>query len=65
MDDINPLKDCHCDNLNQCLQSCAETAQILAKMRAAGMPAEQIEALNEQQRKLAAGLKAQFFPNRP
>lgn len=61
----NPLREEHCQCLDECLQRCAVTREVLERMRRAGIPAEEAEKINEQQAKLAAGIKREFFPDRP
>lgn len=61
----NPLNDTHYQQLQQCGNSCAETRELLRRMREAGVPAEQAEHTNEQQASMAKGIKQQFFPGLP
>lgn len=60
-----PLSRDHLDKLNQVLQSAAETDRLISQLRNAGLPVDQAASENEQQRQLAAGLKAAFFPGEP
>jgi hypothetical protein len=60
----SPLRDEHCQCLDDCLKHCANTRILLEKMRAAGVPAEEAEKVNEKQAAIAMGIKRQFFPDR-
>jgi hypothetical protein len=61
----NPLTPDDCHNLNVVLQSCADTAEMLAKMKKCGLPTEEAEMANGEQMKMAQALKAEWFPNNP
>jgi hypothetical protein len=60
-----PLGDEHCSLLTSLIQSCYETGQACDKLEAAGYDVSQWRAQNDHQMALAAGLKKQFFPERP
>lgn len=61
----SPLNDSHYQALQQCGDSCAETRELLRRMREAGIPADQAEHVNEQQAAKVKGIKQQFFPGMP
>ncbi len=61
---INPLKDEDCDCLDRVLESVAATRAFLDKCKNCGLPMDQAIAQNEEQGKLAAAIKREFFPDR-
>lgn len=61
----NPLTHDDCQKLNIANQSCADTAELIAKMKKCGLPVEEAEAANNEQAAMIAKIKAEFFPNNP
>lgn len=66
MEDVkcpNPLKPEDCAALNAILQSAHATELLIAKCKDCGIPVEQQEADNAQQRAIAQNIKRHFFPH--
>jgi hypothetical protein len=59
----DPLKPEDCETINKVLASCHTTDEMIQKCKAAGLPVEEYEAQNNQQKQIMSGLKAQFFPH--
>jgi hypothetical protein len=62
---LNPLTDVHCDCLNGVCKSCAETADLINRAKAAGFDVSAAEELNNKQLEIAIKTKQQFFPHKP
>jgi hypothetical protein len=61
---VNPLNDAHHAQLTQVCRDCATTADIIDRLKQAGVPGmDEYHQQNEAQRKLASGLRQQFFPH--
>jgi hypothetical protein len=65
MDCPSPLKPEHCATLNKLLQSCAETREMLHRMKQSGIDTADMEAVNEAQHAFAKANKASWFPDQP
>lgn len=59
------LTNQHCECLNEALRLNAEAREIIEKCKRAGLPVDQIESDCKEQYEKAAGIKREFFPNRP
>lgn len=59
-----PLGDEHCALLDRALKSCADTSCVLDKLEAMGMDVSQFRNEVDANQRVAAGLKAIYFPDR-
>ena len=59
------LNDQQCACIDAVLTSIAETRELIAKCKDCGIDMQRIEDELNQQEKLAAGIKRNFFPDRP
>ncbi|MGH9459887.1 MAG: hypothetical protein ACRD1X_01625 [Vicinamibacteria bacterium] len=58
------LRDDHLEALNRCLKSCAETGEFLQRCKSCFIDVDQEIQRNDEQKKIAEAIKAQFFPTR-
>lgn len=59
---INPLGAEDLERLNRVLESCAETREYLSKCAKCHLNVDQQIRDNEEQARIAAAIKAEFFP---
>lgn len=64
MDDQVLTQD-HCDALNQCLRENSRCSEIIGRLKAAGLPVDQWEEDCAAKRRIAEGLKREFFRGQP
>lgn len=61
----HPLNQEHYDLLNNVLQGCAVIDQLISQCQQASLNVDTHVRKNYERRKLATGIKQQFFPNHP
>lgn len=57
-----PLDKRHLDKLNNVIQGCARTGELIERCKNCGLDVEQAERENNEQRRIAEGIKRNFFP---
>lgn len=65
MDLSKTLTDDHCDCINNALKMYTEATEIAEACGRAGMPMDEAIANCREKKKLAEGMKREFFPHRP